>query len=335
LTQLLNIKDLSLGYKSSGKIKTVLENLNLSANKGELIALVGANGTGKSTLLKGILSIIQPLKGTILISDENILKISIKEKAKKISYVSTEVINISNFKVRDLVALGRFPHTNWLGKLNEQDVEYIKKSLQMVGMSTFEESFVNEISDGERQKIMIARTLAQNTDIIILDEPTAFLDLQNKYQLVNTLYHLVKKEKKLIIFSTHDINIALKLCDKIWFVNNRNILSESPEDLILNNRFSKIFHSDELVFDKNSFDFDFIREKKESVNLINNSDSEICYNLTLKALERNGFFISKEGHYKINIFENQSNFSWEIDDRHIFNSISDMIVYIKNNVLTY
>jgi len=325
LNNLLEIKSLNAGYKISRNSKIILKNINISAQKGELIALIGANGTGKSTLLKTITGLLPIISGDIFLSEQNLKNISVKEKAKKISFVSTEVVNVTNLKVKDLVALGRFPHTNWLGNIEDDDKKQIDSSLQKVGMSTFAEKFINEISDGERQRVMIARTLAQNTDIIILDEPTAFLDILSKYQLINTLHELSKTENKLIIFSTHDINIALKLCDKIWLVNQNEVLSEAPEDIVLNQRFSSIFNSTDLIFDNNSFDFNFYKEKKYPVKVVNLTNSEICYNLTLKALERNNFFVDENSKFKLTILVNENKYFWQLNENQTCNSISDLI----------
>lgn len=331
MTELFNIQNLSLGYKNSKKINIILQNLNLKAKKGELIALIGINGSGKSTLIKSILSIIKPIEGNIYISGKDISNINQKEKAKLISFVSTEIINISKFKVRDLIALGRFPHTNWIGKLNEIDKKNISDSIKLLDINNLTDKFLNELSDGERQKVMIARALTQNTDIILLDEPTAFLDLKNKYQLVYSLYQLSKLENKLIIFSTHDINIALKLCDKIWLIDNKTVISETPEDLILNNKFDEIFSADKLLFNKTEFDFDFKYEKKYVVNLQNFSNSEEHFILTKKALLRNSFFIEENSSSVIKIYERNDLFIWTFTEKNIFYSIEDLLNFLKSN----
>jgi len=289
--QILEIKNLEIGYPvSKGSFYSLFKDINLTAANGELIALVGKNGIGKSTLLRNITGLQHSIHGKVTINKKAILDYSRSEFAGLVSFVSTEIIQVNNLRVFDLVALGRFPHTNWFGKLEETDIVAVNKALRMVGMEQFANKNINEISDGERQRVMIARTLAQDTQVIILDEPTAFLDLPNKYEIVHLLNNLAKTENKTIIFSTHDLNIAIQETDKIWLMLDGGITEGAPEDLILNETFNHIFDHTNLNFDKVKGDFRMKRKHLKKIGLIGDG---IYYTWTKKALERLNFSVDK------------------------------------------
>ncbi|MFP4025054.1 MAG: ABC transporter ATP-binding protein [Thiohalospira sp.] len=329
---ILTIDKLSIGYQKTKKEGlTLFNNINLSGREGELIALIGKNGIGKSTLLRNIAGLQNALKGDILFSNQKIQTIKRNEFARLVSFVSTEIVNVSNLKVFDLVALGRFPHTNWLGKLKEEDILQSLKALEMVGMKSFINKNVNEISDGERQRVMIARTLAQDTKIIVLDEPTAFLDLPNKYEIVHLLNHLSKNENKTILFSTHDLNIAIQEADKIWLMLENEIIEGAPEDLIISDTLNRVFKESNLNFDKLKGDFRIKRKHAKKIGL---TGEGLPYNWTKKALERLNFAIDK-GNTSINYVEvNQDNnvLNWKFkneNDTFVFESIYELSLYLK------
>lgn len=329
---ILTIDKLSIGYQNTKKEDlTLFDNINLSGREGELIALVGKNGIGKSTLLRNIAGLQNALQGEILFSNQKIQTIKRNEFARLVSFVSTEIVNVSNLKVFDLVALGRFPHTNWLGKLKEEDVLQSLKALEMVGMKSFINKNVNEISDGERQRVMIARTLAQDTKIIVLDEPTAFLDLPNKYEIVHLLNHLSKNENKTILFSTHDLNIAIQEADKIWLMLDNEIIEGAPEDLILSDTLNKIFEQSNLNFDKLKGDFRIKRKHAKKIGL---TGEGLPYNWTRKALERLNYTIDK-GNTSIDYVEvnqNHNELNWKFkneNDTFVFESIYELSLYLK------
>ncbi|MCH7658592.1 MAG: ATP-binding cassette domain-containing protein, partial [Bacteroidetes bacterium] len=230
--------ELEIGFTVSKYRKdSVYSGINISAANGELVALIGQNGIGKSTLLRTLANLQKALSGEILIKDTEISEYKRIEIARIISFVSTEPVRIANLKVFELVALGRFPHTNWAGRLKQGDRKVVQEAIRLVGLEGFEQKPVSEISDGERQRAMIARTLAQETGIVILDEPTAFLDLPGKYEIIQILNDLASNTGKTIIFSTHDLNIALHQADKIWLMLPGEIVAGAPEDLVLKPRF--------------------------------------------------------------------------------------------------
>ncbi|RLD63816.1 MAG: ABC transporter ATP-binding protein [Bacteroidetes bacterium] len=322
---IINITDLDVGYIfSKKKNKTIHADINLSSFKGELTALIGKNGIGKSTLLRTICNLQKSLNGNIEIFNKEISQYSQNDLAKRISFVSTEAINVGYMKVFDFVALGRFPYTNWIGKLTNKDVELVREALALVKMDAFAQKYLNEISDGERQRVMIARTLAQDTDIIILDEPTAFLDMPNKYEIVHLLNHLTKTKNKTIIFSSHDIDIAMSQCDKMWLMFDNSIIEGAPEDLILNNIFSEIFENTNLNFNINTGEFKTINHTNNHIGLIGEG---IYFFWTKKALERMGFIVNrnKSVSNKIVIKTDNQNTKWMLEGKEIvFNSIYEL-----------
>jgi len=266
----------------------VKSGISLYALKGELVSLIGGNGVGKSTLLRTIAGFQPSMGGDVLIMGQQINTYREKELALIMSYVSTEIIRVPNLSVFDLVSLGRYPHTNWFGKLLDEDRDIIEEAIKSVGLQGYENRMVNYISDGERQKAMIARTLAQNTDVIVLDEPTAFLDLANKYEIVHILHELSSGKGKTVLFSTHDLTTAIAESDRMWVMLDKSVQQGSPEDLILGGDFASLFHSEHLFFDQEKGDFRIRKLPKRNAVV---SGEGIAVDWTRKALERNGFEI--------------------------------------------
>lgn len=332
-TNSISLEDLTIGY--SGKTNNkILSNLNLKASTGNLIALIGENGSGKSTLLKTILRLQNELSGKIKLFNQQLKSYSLNNLAKTISYVSTEIISVQNLSVFNLVALGRFPYTNWLGKLNKEDIEMIHNSLEQVGMQQYLNKNINEISDGERQRILIARTLAQDTPITILDEPTSFLDLPNKFEIINLLHQLTKENSKTIIFSTHDLSIALQEADLLWLIDDENIIEGAPEDLILEGQFSKIFENTKLNFNLDNGEFAIERKFKNSISLKGDGQE---YYWTQKALKRYGFKIVTEVNCEINVVirNENSKITWSIiykNNVKEVKNILELLFFLKQSI---
>lgn len=288
------ISEANIGFTLKNKNKILLRSLNLTANKGETIALIGINGAGKSTLLRSIAGEQQILGGSIFIENKELNKYNSIELAKKLAIVSSEIINTRFFKVKDLVGLGRFPYQSFSQKPTDKDVEIVTSALSLTGALNLAEKNINEISDGERQKVMIARALAQDTDIILLDEPTAFLDIENKYSVYKILSETAKKKGKTIIFSTHDLNIAIKHADKVWLIKDKNVFEGSPEDLILKDVFNHLFNSKEVEFNKLTNEFSVKFKQKYPIKLSDNLNDSVYNQLTISALKRNLFFVSEK-----------------------------------------
>jgi len=243
-SHILSIDSLEIGYGSRNRQKKLLPPLNAAADKGELVAVIGRNGIGKSTLLRTIVGLQLSFGGKIMINGENLSGITRLELARKVGYISTEIIKVSNMKVCDLVALGRFPHTNWIGRIDGRSSDAIDDAISKTGMSRLAGRYIAELSDGERQRVMIARVLAQDAEIMIMDEPTAFLDLPGKYEIVNLIRNL-SHAGKTIIFSTHDINIALKMSDRIWVILKDGLIEGSPVEILENGSLASMFESAE------------------------------------------------------------------------------------------
>ncbi len=246
---ILNLELLSIGYNAgTRKEKVLLPPLTLSVRKGEMVALLGPNGIGKSTLLRTIAHLHPGISGEIILLNRKIEDYLNSELARKISFVFTGNINVYNMSVFEIVSLGRFPHTNWLGRLTKADRIIVEKSINAVGLAKYSGINIGELSDGERQRAMIARALAQDTELILLDEPTAFLDLPNRYELISLLRQLSVDNNKSVIFSSHDIHIAIRETDKVWMATGEGILQGSPEDLALAGTFNDLFPDSDLSF---------------------------------------------------------------------------------------
>lgn len=222
MDETLQIINLQIGYK-----KPLTDKINLSASAGNLICIVGRNGTGKSTLLNTISGLSSPLGGKVLIDNQNINKIKSEIRARKISYVPSRQEFLSNLKVIDIVEMGRSPYTNIFDKKTQQDKEIIESALEEFQLQDLANKNLYEISDGERQRSMICRAFVQETPIILLDEPTAFLDYYAKNKLLKTLDDLAKTKNKCIIFSTHDLEIAFHYVNKIWLFNKTKVESHN------------------------------------------------------------------------------------------------------------
>lgn len=261
---ILTSKNLTVGYKN----KEVLKELDLNLRKGELTCLLGPNGSGKSTLIRSLAGIQKPLAGEVQIHDKSITESNAKEMAKTLSLVLTDRIAPGNLTVYALVSLGRFPYTSWMGALNDSDKALIQWAMEVTGSLQFADRHIGELSDGERQKVMIARALVQDTEIIVLDEPTAHLDSPNRIEIFHLLQDLTKKTGKTILISTHEIDMAIESCDNMWLVMpDKKVALGLPEELILSGSLEKAFGSEALTFDylkgkfsKNLEGHDFIIE---------------------------------------------------------------------------
>lgn len=249
MKNILSTSNLTIGYKSKKAVVTIAENLNLSLNSGKLISLIGANGIGKSTLLRTLTGIQHPLSGNVYLNDKNISVYKPLDLAQNLSLVLTEKLPPSNLSVFELVALGRQPYTNWVGTLTQTDIEKVQQAMQLTQIEHLSNKKHYEISDGQLQKVLIARALAQDTPLIILDEPTTHLDLLHKVSLFKLLKKLTEETQKCILFSTHDIDLAIQLSDEMIVMTPENVVQDEPCNLISNGSFAALFKDEHIIFD--------------------------------------------------------------------------------------
>ena len=242
--EVLKTKDLHIGYKD----KAILPPINVSLEEGSLIALIGPNGAGKSTLFKTLIAHIKAIGGSVELMGKELSEYSAKEKAMLIGLVLTERPDDMFLKVYDVVASGRCPYTNFFGKIEKEDENIIQESLDIVGINQLKNRYFNTLSDGEKQKVMIAKTLAQNTPIIFMDEPTAFIDYPSKIELFSLMKMLTKERNKTIIFSSHDLELLLRYTDDIWLISKgKQLISAKKDDLIGNDILKEYFNLKEDI----------------------------------------------------------------------------------------
>ena len=240
---------LHIGYKSKTETNYIAKNINLNFQQGRLIAIIGENGIGKSTLLRTLTGIQKPLGGDVYLNDKMIAKYTNIELAQSLSVVLTEKLPPSNLTVFEVIALGRQPYTNWIGKLSNDDLLHIEEAILLTDINHLRDKKHYEISDGQLQIVLIARALAQGTPLIILDEPTTHLDLLHKVSLLKLLKKLAVEANKCIIFSTHDIDLAIQMSDEMVVFTKDSITQDNPCKLIEAGIFNSLFNDCSIVFD--------------------------------------------------------------------------------------
>ncbi len=233
----------------------IAKGLNFSLLGGEISAIIGINGIGKSTLLRTVGKVQPKLSGTIYLNDKNLKDYNALELASKISVVLTEPLASKNLTVLELISLGRQPYTNWIGKLSNKDKAKIQEAIAMVELAELQYKKCHELSDGQLQRVMIARALAQDTAIILLDEPTSHLDLHHKVRILKLLKSIAHKTNKTILFTSHEIEMAIQLCDKILVLNKEVHDFGKPNELIQKSAFEKLFPIDTVSFDPSTGSF--------------------------------------------------------------------------------
>lgn len=302
---MLKLLHANIGYLSKQN-HVLIENVNVELKPGTTTALIGINGSGKSTFLKTLCGIIPVLSGEVYLENIPISIFSALEIAKKIAFVSTDIIKSKHLTAYELTALGRFPFTGKFGILNAEDHNIVENSLQLVGISNLRNKFVDKMSDGERQRLMIARALAQDTEILMLDEPASFLDLENKYLVYDILKRAAIRENKAILYSTHDLNIALKTADNLMVINNKKLLFGNTEDVILAGIFNSIFDPNKIIFDIESLDFQIISTAHTEITF--NCENSILKTLITNALSRNAYLpVNHKTHLEISCNTNLHN----------------------------
>ena len=245
----LTINRASIGYRTGKKTTLVVDGIDASLHCGELVALIGKNGAGKSTLLRTLSAFQKPLSGTIECNGRDMASMSPDDVAKELAVVLTSAEPVP-LTVREIVSLGRTPYTNFLGRTSTKDKGIVDDAMSMMGVREFENRQATSLSDGERQKCMIAKALAQETSLILLDEPTAFLDFGSKVNLFRTLKKLAAEKQKAILVSTHDIELAIRFADKIWLLSDGVMHEGCVADLYDSGALQRFINSDGVVYDK-------------------------------------------------------------------------------------
>jgi iron complex transport system ATP-binding protein len=317
--------DLEIGYHSRGKINSVMQHISLQAGVGELVALIGRNGTGKSTLLRTLVALQPALGGRIKIKGEDLQNISNVSLPKTISFTSTEPMAVRNIRVHEAVALGRFPYTNWIGTLTPEDEDIIGGAMEVTGITPLADRRIDSISDGERQRTLIARSLAQDTSLLVMDEPTAFLDLPSRYSIVSLLRRLTREKGKSVVYSTHDLDTAINEADRIWLMTGGGIADGAPEDLILTGTIEKAFESPMLAFSSTDGTFSFVRDRKTAIALEGEGPGA---RLTEKALNRCGYAIDQNASLRVKMIEGKGERAWLLvkgTDDERFTSLYDLL----------
>ncbi|MBO4871010.1 MAG: ABC transporter ATP-binding protein [Muribaculaceae bacterium] len=254
----LETHQLAVGYTHGKNTTTVLSDLNLELHRGHLTALLGQNGAGKSTLLRAITCTTRPLHGHITIGGADLATLSQRERSRIIGLVSTDRITLGGLTVNDLVALGRQPHTGFLGRLNANDRETVAEAIAAVGITHKANNYMSDLSDGERQKAMIARALAQATPIIVLDEPTAFLDVASRIETMQLLHSLAHDHDKAVLLSSHDVSQSLLMADDLWLITrDREVVAGPTQDIIASGAMQRIFTSDNVEFNPDILDYQY------------------------------------------------------------------------------
>lgn len=287
-TSILITHDLCIGYQRTRQPDIIIgKHLNLTLHAGELVCLLGRNGVGKSTLMRTLARMQPPLSGTVSLMDDDLHALKPLDLAKRLSIVLTERPDVGLLTGHELIALGRHPYTDWTGRLSEHDRAMIDWAIKAVNAEALARLPVAELSDGQRQKIMIARALAQDPALILLDEPTAFLDLPRRVEIMRLLKQLTRETNRAILLSTHDLDLALRSADKLWLMHTEGeIHVGAPEDLILNGAFSAVFQSDGIEFDMQTGTFKVQDTHLGNVVVEGNG---IRVDWTQRALQRAGY----------------------------------------------
>ena len=286
---ILGVQDLSIGYPACGRKGGRLYGaLSLALRPGELTCLLGPNGAGKSTLLRTLGGLQRPLGGRVTWQGRPLERYGARERSRLLGVVLTDRSQAGGLRVRELVEMGRYPYTGFFGRLDATDRRAADEAIEAVGMTAKADSYVAELSDGERQKAMIAKTLAQQCPVILLDEPTAFLDVASRIEIMELLHRLACLQRKTVLLSTHDVGQALRLSDRIWLLSRaEGFCCGTPEDLALSGRMDLYFGRGGLFFDRKTGELRSRQDDAPAVRI--EAADEALIRWTKNALERNGF----------------------------------------------
>lgn len=246
---MIKIENLSIGYLQKNHTKVVASDFNATLNGGELTCLIGANGVGKSTLLRTLSAFQPPLAGHIFVNGKELSRYTDKELARIIGVVLTKRPHIANMTVTEMIGLGRSPYTGFWGTLDSEDTKIVNEAIQLVGIEDLADRMIQTLSDGEKQKVMIAKALAQQTPVIYLDEPTAFLDFPSKVEVMQLLHRLAVEQQKTVFLSTHDVELSLQIADCLWLMESEQLSVGTPRQLAEEGALTRFIQRDGITFD--------------------------------------------------------------------------------------
>lgn len=314
---ILKLENLSIGYQ-----QPVCTGINAAVQQGELVGLAGKNGSGKSTLLKTILGLQPTLNGKIFINGKDSRALNPQQNAKEIAVVFSRLSRTPAISVFDLVALGRLPYSNGFSKLKPDEKMKIDEILELVGISALKNRFATQLSDGQLQMVMIARALVQETRLILMDEPSSHLDIENQFKIFELIYKLSKETGKTFVIASHQVELLLQNASRLWWMDNGNFFAGFPEEVALRQEIFEKLSQNQIKFDYLEGHFKFFHPKNKSLYLANDG-SALAY-WTIHALERNGFEISKKSADYLQIQNGRL-----VMDNRIFNSIEELIHFLN------
>lgn len=322
----VKLTELVVGYQG----KALMPPLSGSIKKGELVSVIGHNGVGKSTLLRTLAGVTERLSGSIILDGIDIRAIELREFAKRAGYISTEIVTATNMTVFDLIATGRYPYTDWFGTITDLDRQVIYRSAEQTGITNLINRFLNELSDGERQRSMIARVLAQDTELLIMDEPAAFLDIRNRHEIMNLMHRLTRTAEKTILMSTHDLQSAMGESDVIWVLSENGLTCGAPEDLVLKGAFENIFSGGPVKFRKSDGNFYPVREVRGEASV---TGTGMMAHWTMQTLTRAGYRISNTSPVAgMNVICEESGNRWRVNrfgEQYTFSSLYDLSTFLR------
>lgn len=327
---IVSIEKLLIGFP--GRI--LLPPLTAGIRRGELVSVIGYNGVGKSTLLKTLAGVTDRMGGSISINGRDISVTGRKKMAMTIGFISTETIDVPNMTVFDLVATGRYLYTGWLGRLGEADRQTVIASMGMTGLTKLSDRYINELSDGERQRALIAKVLAQDTEILIMDEPTSFLDVRNRFEMMQLLRHLARSGEKTILLSTHDLQAAISESDKLWLLDDNGIIEGAPEDLVLNGAFDTMFADTAIRFNRHDGNFYPELTMERSITL---AGYGTIRQWTARALGRLGFRVVEENTLpgSVTIICDEETLTWKVhgmSEEKAFGSLYELCRFLRHEL---
>ncbi|NDJ62959.1 MAG: ABC transporter ATP-binding protein [Chloroflexi bacterium] len=289
---ILTTHDLTIGYRSPRQPDLIVaQEINLALKGGELVCLLGPNGAGKSTLMRTIAGMQRPLAGQVTLAGVDIAQLKPRQRAERLSVVLTERPNLGLLNGYALVALGRHPYTDWTGRLTRYDEAVIRWAVEAVDAADLADRPVMELSDGQRQKLMIARALAQESELIMLDEPTAYLDLPRRAEIMRLLRHLAAETGRAILLSTHDLDLALRSADTLWLLAGGTVRVGAPEDLVISGAFEAAFRGEGVTFDRATGAFSVERACGYMISVVGQGVPHVW---TCRALQRAGYALATD-----------------------------------------